>query len=73
MTLYIGLFLLPIILAYFLYVVFCAYTSPLKNVPGPLLARFTRLWYLAKVLRGDFEKTNCALHEIYGRYQADYT
>ncbi|KFY96163.1 hypothetical protein V498_02853, partial [Pseudogymnoascus sp. VKM F-4517 (FW-2822)] len=33
---------------------------------GPLLARFTRLWYLYKIYKGDFEKTNIGLHEKYG-------
>ncbi|ETI27659.1 hypothetical protein G647_00108 [Cladophialophora carrionii CBS 160.54] len=40
--------------------------DPLRSVPGPFLARFTRLWYLRKVWRGDFEKTNLALHKRYG-------
>jgi hypothetical protein len=29
-----------------LYDVFC---SPLKNVPGPILARFTDLWYVNRI------------------------
>jgi hypothetical protein len=40
--------------------------SPLKSVPGPLLARYTRLWYLKKVYDGNFEKVNIELHERYG-------
>ncbi|EXJ63764.1 hypothetical protein A1O7_00099 [Cladophialophora yegresii CBS 114405] len=40
--------------------------DPLRSVPGPFLARFTRLWYLRKVWQGDFEKTNVALHKKYG-------
>ncbi|KAF4535861.1 Cytochrome P450 [Lasiodiplodia theobromae] len=40
--------------------------SPLRSVPGPFLARFTRLWYLWKVWRGDFQKTNIELHRKYG-------
>lgn len=39
---------------------------PLQTIPGPFLARFSRLWYLSKVWRGDFEKTNRRLHERYG-------
>jgi hypothetical protein len=41
-------------------------TSPLRRVPGPFLARFTRFWYLKAVARGDFEKTNVELHKRYG-------
>ena len=36
------------------------------SIPGPLLARFTRLWYLYRVWKGDFEKHNLELHEKYG-------
>ncbi|KAJ9608403.1 hypothetical protein H2200_007391 [Cladophialophora chaetospira] len=40
--------------------------DPLRTVPGPFLARFTKLWYLRNVWRGDFEKTNVALHKKHG-------
>jgi hypothetical protein len=40
--------------------------DPLRTVPGPFLARFTRLWYLQKVWKGDFEKTNIELHQKHG-------
>ncbi|OAA67679.1 Cytochrome P450 [Cordyceps fumosorosea ARSEF 2679] len=43
-----------------------ALTSPLRSVPGPFLARFTRLWYLFRVVRGHFEDENIALHRRYG-------
>ncbi|MCJ1390938.1 hypothetical protein MMC18_003799, partial [Xylographa bjoerkii] len=43
-----------------------AYTSPLRDIPGPWLARLTRVW-LAKAIAGaDFEKTNIQLHQKYG-------
>ncbi|MCJ1322910.1 hypothetical protein MMC15_008260 [Xylographa vitiligo] len=46
--------------------VYKAYTSPLRDIPGPWLARLTRLW-LAKAIAGaDFEKTNIQLHQKYG-------
>ncbi|KEF54568.1 uncharacterized protein A1O9_09010 [Exophiala aquamarina CBS 119918] len=35
-----------------------ALSTPLRDVPGPLATRFTRLWYLKNVWRGDFEKVN---------------
>lgn len=40
--------------------------DPLRSVPGPLLARFTRLWYIYKIYKGDFERTNINLHKRYG-------
>ncbi|KAM0241478.1 hypothetical protein ACHAP5_007517 [Fusarium lateritium] len=40
--------------------------SPLKNVPGPILARFTDLWYVNRVRKGQFERDNIALHRKYG-------
>ncbi|KAG8628055.1 hypothetical protein KVT40_003928 [Elsinoe batatas] len=42
------------------------YSSPLRRVPGPFLARFTKLWYLRNVWSGRFEKTNIALHKELG-------
>jgi hypothetical protein len=40
--------------------------DPLKGVPGPFLARFTRLWYFLEIYKGSFEKTDIELHERYG-------
>ena len=44
-------------------------TDPLKDVPGPFLARFTKLWLLRQYVKGDFEKTNVELHEKFGKFQ----
>ena len=40
--------------------------SPLRALPGPTLARYTRLWYLKALLRRDFHETNIRLHEQEG-------
>lgn len=40
--------------------------SPLRNVPGPALARFTDLWYLWRVRKGGFEWDNIELHRKHG-------
>jgi len=40
--------------------------DPLRNIPGPFLARFTRLWYLIEIYRGNFQITNIELHKKYG-------
>lgn len=41
--------------------------DPLRDVPGPFLARFTRLWKLLKVHGGSFEEANFDLHQKYGK------
>ena len=51
---------------FFLYKLVFVLRDPLRTVPGPFFARFTRLWYLKAVWHGKFEKTNIALHKKYG-------
>lgn len=51
---------------YLLFLTLCHLSNPLKSIPGPFLARFTRLWELHAVRKGDFEKTHYKLHERYG-------
>jgi hypothetical protein len=59
-------FLVAGILVALTYRIFKAVTDPLRSVPGPLLARFTRFWYLKALNRGDFEKQNIDLHRKHG-------
>jgi hypothetical protein len=40
--------------------------DPLRDVPGPLLARFTRWWYFIEIYKGRFEVVNVELHRKYG-------
>lgn len=40
--------------------------DPLRDVPGPVAAKFTRLWELRAVRKGDFPSTHAKLHEEYG-------
>ena len=60
----------PVLLAALLfpiaYRIYRASTDPLRDLPGPFLARYTRLWYLRAILKGDWEKTNIALHRKHG-------
>jgi hypothetical protein len=51
---------------YIAYVLAHATVSPLRNLPGPFWARYTRFWYLRQVIQGDFEKKNIELHAKYG-------
>ncbi|KAJ2901597.1 hypothetical protein MKZ38_001617 [Zalerion maritima] len=41
-------------------------STSLRSVPGPWLARFSRLWYLKEVSTGQFHHRNVALHKKYG-------
>jgi hypothetical protein len=43
-----------------------ALRDPLRSVPGPFLARFSRLWYLEAVNRGHFHTVNVNLHRQHG-------
>lgn len=47
--------------------------DPLKDIPGPVLARFTRLWLLRQYVKGDFQKTNLDLHQKYGVFSKSGT
>jgi cytochrome P450 len=41
-------------------------TSPVRALPGPWPARFSRLWYYQRVRNGSFHHENISLHEKYG-------
>jgi hypothetical protein len=57
---------LTLITTFLLRILIRAFATPLRNIPGPFLARFTRFWKLREYYRGAFEKTNIALHRTYG-------
>jgi hypothetical protein len=50
--------------AVFLFVQFVL--DPLRDIPGPLLARFTRFWYFFEIYKGSFERSDIELHRGYG-------
>ena len=43
-----------------------AYFNPLREVPGPLLARFTRFWLLKAIASREVHKISIELHRKYG-------
>ena len=67
MLTYVGYFVLLLGVASIASVVVSHLLSPLRSIPGPFLARFTRLWFLHRVWRGDIAKENIALHRKYGK------
>lgn len=42
------------------------FLSPLRDVPGPFLAKLTRLWHIHHILKGDQNLALVALHDQYG-------
>lgn len=42
-------------------------TSPLRDIPGPFAARFTRLWYLRSIWKGQAHWDDIALHRKYAQ------
>ncbi|KAL4971084.1 cytochrome P450 [Aspergillus stella-maris] len=54
------------IAVYALFFVMDYIRDPLKSIPGPIAARYTRLWYFFKVKKGDFHLENIELHRKYG-------
>jgi hypothetical protein len=51
---------------YILFVIVQTALDPLRKVPGPIFARFTRLWYIKTLYNGNFELVNVGLHKAYG-------
>lgn len=49
-----------------IYPIFSALLSPLRAIPGPVLARLSRVYYLHGVWTGSFHHTNLAVHKRYG-------
>lgn len=51
---------------YTVYILLRALLDPLRDVPGPFLARFTRWWYFFEVYKGNYELRNIELHNKHG-------
>ncbi|KAK8016797.1 hypothetical protein PG993_014986 [Apiospora rasikravindrae] len=41
-------------------------TAKTRSIPGPRIARFTKLWYFKRVWNGSWHRDNIALHQEYG-------
>ena len=50
-----------------LYDTYRVVSDPLRKVPGPFWARYTRLWEVYHVRKGHFHSLNVELHEKYGK------
>lgn len=45
---------------------YCALTSPLRRIPGPWSARFSRLWFLRQAWVGRYHLEDIKLHAKHG-------
>lgn len=52
---------------YAIYLLCDCFSSRSRHIPGPFLAKFSRLWYFSRVCSANFEKENIELHRKYGR------
>jgi hypothetical protein len=59
-------FTVPIMAATLAYYIICYLISPLKDIPGPFLARFTNLWRVYNYYRFVPLDTQKKLHAQYG-------
>lgn len=48
------------------YCFYLAFLHPLHDIPGPLLGKFSDLWKLLHMYRGDFSSSLGILHERHG-------
>lgn len=48
------------------YITYYGFLSPLSGIPGPFIARFTRLWLAYHGWKGDFHIVLTEIHEKYG-------
>lgn len=49
------------------YVVYQVFLGPLRNIPGPFLAKFFPLWRVYRVMLGSWHEDIIKLHDQYGR------
>ncbi|KAL3487620.1 cytochrome P450 [Aspergillus germanicus] len=56
-----------LLISFLAYRIYNFITDPLLDIPGPFLARFTRLWLSYQYATGQYERTNIQLHKRYGR------
>ena len=47
-------------------IIYCRYFHPLRHIPGPFLASFTRLWLIGKSCSWNIHRVELELHQRYG-------
>lgn len=61
-----GSLILVAVVLYIAYTIVAALVDPLRSIPGPFLARFTKFWLAYQIWKGKFELVNIVLHKKYG-------
>ena len=56
-----------VLVIYFLHALWVAYGSPLRKIPGPRIAKFTRLWLFNETRKFRMNKDYQEYHEKYGK------
>ena len=54
------------------YVYWLAFRDPLRDIPGPFLARITRLWKFYLVWKGSAHLDYVKLHDLYGTSELNH-
>ena len=62
----VSFFIVLLLIPLFLHALYKAYATPLRHVPGPWIAKFTRLWLLGAINSREYQKINVELHRNYG-------
>lgn len=44
------------------------FRSPLQGIPGPLISRFSILWHLWHIFKGDYSQATVQAHQKYGEF-----
>ena len=60
-------FLVVFVICTFSYLLYHSWLSPLASIPGPFLARFSRIWLVFHGYKGDL---HAALSDVHARYGA---
>lgn len=48
------------------WILYCVFLHPLRNIPGPFLAKFIEAWRTVRYYRGGWHKDILDLHRTYG-------
>ena len=60
------LMLLAFVVYYVLSALYAAYATPLRDIPGPTLAKFSRIWLFKALTKRNLHITNIQWHRKYG-------
>ena len=62
----VSLYIILLLTSLILHAVYKAYATPLRHIPGPWIAKFTRLWLLRAINSREYQKIDVELHGKHG-------